>query len=110
MSRIMRIIVFFDLPVKTKKDRKNYDEFRKFLLYDGYYQLQLSVYGRLCGSLDRVETHLRKLKANLPPKGSVRCMIVTEKQYASMEILVGEKKPEENSQQTEQLPFGDYIF
>ncbi|MEM2272060.1 MAG: CRISPR-associated endonuclease Cas2 [Archaeoglobaceae archaeon] len=105
--RIMRIIVFFDLPVKKKKDRKAYAEFRRFLLNDGYDLIQYSVYARLCGGLDRVETHLRRLKRNLPPKGNVRCMIVTEKQYASMMVLVGEKTLSEKICETPNLPFGD---
>jgi CRISPR-associated protein Cas2 len=91
MYRFMRILVFFDLPVKKKKDRKIYTQFRKFLLQDGYEQIQYSVYARLCVGLDRVETHLNRLKRNLPPKGNVRCMVVTEKQYASMMVLVGER-------------------
>lgn len=44
----MRVIVFFDLPTVTKKDKKIAAEFRKFLLQDGYYMLQWSVYSRVC--------------------------------------------------------------
>jgi CRISPR-associated protein Cas2 len=110
MARLMRLLVFFDLPVKTKKDKQNYIEFRRFLLRDGYYQIQYSVYGRICGGLDRVETHLMRLRANLPPKGSVRCMVVTEKQYASIEILVGQEAPEEKTCAYEQPTLGDFIF
>lgn len=40
----MRIIVFFDLPVVNKKERKVYAQFRKFLLKDGYDMVQYSVY------------------------------------------------------------------
>lgn len=110
MYRYMRIIVFFDLPVKKKKERKIYVNFRKFLLNEGYEQLQYSVYVRFCGGLDRVETHLNRLRRNLPPKGNVRCMVVTEKQYASMMILVGEKTTHEKLLNQSQLPFGDIVF
>lgn len=105
MSRLMRIIVFFDLPVKSKKDKRNYSRFHGFLLKQGYYLIQFSVYGRVCGGQDRLDMHLGRLKSNLPPKGSVRCMIVTEKQYASMLVLVGEERPEEKVQGYEQLTF-----
>ena len=37
--RYMRLIVFFDLPVQTAKQRKDYRLFRKFLLKDGYLHL-----------------------------------------------------------------------
>ncbi len=105
MSRLMRLIVFFDLPVKKKRDRRAYAQFRKFLLRDGYYPIQFSVYGRVCGGLDRAEAHLARLKAHLPPKGSVRCMMVTEKQYASIEILLGPQHLEEKRCEYEQLTF-----
>ncbi len=32
---------------------------------------------------------MQRLVANLPPDGSVRVLTVTEKQYASMKLLVG---------------------
>lgn len=86
----MRIIVFFDLPVTTKKDRKMYASFRKFLLKDGYSMLQFSVYSRITQNHDDSKKHLERLKKNLPPKGSVRAMQVTEKQYQSIDILVGD--------------------
>jgi len=105
MSRLMRLIVFFDLPVKTKKDKKAYRTFHSFLVKQGYHLIQYSVYGRVCGGLDRLETQLARLRANVPPKGSVRCMTVTEKQYASIEILVGEHRREEKTQAYEQLTF-----
>jgi CRISPR-associated protein Cas2 len=45
--RFMRILVFFDLPVVSKEDRKVYGQFRKFLIQDGYDMLQFSVYCRI---------------------------------------------------------------
>ena len=35
-DRIMRTIVFFDLPNIYAKDRRNYQLFRKFLLNEGF--------------------------------------------------------------------------
>ncbi|WP_374494074.1 hypothetical protein [Brachymonas sp.] len=32
---------------------------------------------------------MKRLLANLPPEGSVRMLSVTEKQFASMKLLVG---------------------
>lgn len=85
----MRILVFFDLPTLTKADKRAYTLFRRFLLQDGYDMLQWSVYSRIVNGEDAVKKHQKKLIAHLPKKGSVRCMKVSEKQYASMEILVG---------------------
>ena len=85
----MRMLVFFDLPVTTKADRKAYTQFRKFLVNDGYDMLQFSVYGRIVANRDAEEKHYARVVANLPPEGSVRVLTVTEKQYASMKILIG---------------------
>lgn len=94
-ERFMRIIVFFDLPTLTKRDRKNATRFRNFLIKDGYIMLQLSVYSRICKGQDNVDKHAQRLKFMTPPKGSVRLLMVTEKQYTSMEIIVGIEKKEE---------------
>ena len=98
-------MVFYDLPVVSKADRKRYAKFHKFLLRDGYDMLQFSVYGRICSGQESVDKHLARLKANLPPKGSVRSMQVTEKQFAEIRVLVGEKKTKEDRKFAEQLSF-----
>lgn len=35
--RFMRVLVFFDLPVQTSEDMKNYRLFRKTLLKNGFF-------------------------------------------------------------------------
>lgn len=89
MNKYMRILVLFDLPVKTKSERKAATKFRKFLLNDGYYMVQYSVYARICNGPDAVEKHRLRAKANLPANGSIRMLVVTEKQYESIDILLG---------------------
>ena len=37
--RIMWVMVFFDLPTETKKDRKIYTDFRKKMMKDGFYHV-----------------------------------------------------------------------
>lgn len=88
-ERYMRILVFFDLPVKTKAERRRASRFRTDLINDGYIMLQLSVYSRICKGEDTVEKHKKRLKSLVPEAGSIRVLSVTEKQYASMDILVG---------------------
>lgn len=85
----MRVLVFFDLPVVSKANRRAYTLFRRFLLNDGYDMIQYSVYGRILNGRDAAEKHMMRLIANLPPEGSVRVLTVTEKQFASMKLLVG---------------------
>lgn len=93
----MRLIVLFDLPVKAKTDRRTYQQFHQFLVKDGYTMMQFSVYSRITNGLDGLQKHLARLRANLPGKGSVRAMTVTEKQYASMLFLVGEPTIQEKT-------------
>ena len=93
--RYMWLMVFFDLPVKTKPERKAATGFRNFLLKDGYIMLQFSVYARLCRGKGGVEKHLERLTSNLPPKGGIRALQVTDRQYSRMKLLLGRRKIEE---------------
>ncbi|RAL26735.1 CRISPR-associated endonuclease Cas2 [Thermoflavimicrobium daqui] len=99
----MRILVFFDLPVARKSDRKQYAKFRKYLLNDGYDMIQYSVYCRICNGNDGMQKYLERLNRNLPPKGSVRVLTITDKQYARMKLLVGLPTPTEKKLNSTQL-------
>jgi CRISPR-associated protein Cas2 len=88
--RIVWLFVFFDLPVGTKIERRVATRFRNFLKDDGYMMLQLSVYARVCRGDEAADKHLQRVTKNLPKKGSVRCLQVTDKQYGRMRLLVGE--------------------
>lgn len=102
-AQFMRIIVFFDLPVTTKAKMRAANQFRQFLLKDGYQMLQLSIYTRIVRGRDSLVKHHKRLKENLPEEGSIRCLEVTEKQFAGMEILLGEKKSQEKMVNAEQF-------
>ncbi|MGB4118484.1 MAG: CRISPR-associated endonuclease Cas2 [Polaromonas sp.] len=82
-------MVFFDLPMVTKTEKRAYTLFRRFLLNDGYDMIQFSIYGRILNGSDAEEKHMKRLLVNLPPEGSIRVLTVTEKQYAGMKLLVG---------------------
>ena len=99
----MRLLVFFDLPVKTKTQRRVATAFRNFLLKDGYYMVQFSVYARICNGHDAVEKHKQRLRQSIPNNGSVRALVVTERQYESIDILVGKWLPEDEPASGEQL-------
>lgn len=94
-ERYMWMIVFFDLPVGSRGERRAAGQFRNFLRRDGYDMLQLSVYARPCRGEAGRQKHEARLKANLPKKGSVRCLTVTEMQYGRMSFLVGNKSSQE---------------
>lgn len=60
--RIMWVMVFFDLPTDTKKERKNAALFRKRLIEDGFVMFQFSIYMRHCPSYENAQTHIRRVK------------------------------------------------
>lgn len=101
MNKFMRIIVFFDLPVVTAKERKAATKFRNFLVKDGYHMVQWSVYSRICNGTDSIAMHKSRLNQNLPEKGSIRMLTLTEKQYESIEVLLGQKTFDDTSESTE---------
>jgi len=88
----MRMLVFFDLPTLTNENKRNYRAFRKLLIKNGFIMLQESVYCKLL-TTPSVENSARKLiRSNRPPEGLVQILVVTEKQFAKMEFIVGESK------------------
>lgn len=81
----------FDLPTRSKKNRKDAIKFRSFLLKNGFDMVQFSIYMRICRGRECVETYMRRVKQNSPKKGSVRLLAVPNSFYERMEIIVGDK-------------------
>jgi CRISPR-associated protein Cas2 len=90
--QIMWVIVFFDLPTDTARDRKRYADFRKMLLQDGYAMFQYSIYVRHCSSRENAEVHVQRVKRGLPEHGHIVVLCITDKQFGMMEIFYGKKK------------------
>jgi len=90
LFRIMRLIVMFDLPVNTSKQRRDYTRFRKFLIKNGYAMMQYSVYSKIILNHSVLNFQKDLLKQNVPPKGYVETLVITEKQYTNIEMIVGE--------------------
>lgn len=92
--REMRVFVMFDLPIGTAEERRAYTKFRKFLMKNGFIMMQWSIYSKLCLNSSAVKATYEKVKKSVPSKGIVQLMVVTEKQYASIEYLTGESSSE----------------
>ena len=90
----MWIMVLFDLPTETKTDRKNYAEFRKKMLQDGFTMFQFSAYLRHCPSRENADVHLKRIQKSLPPNGHVGILTITDKQFGMMQIFYGKKEKE----------------
>lgn len=84
--------MFFDLPVTTPAGRRQYMNFRKFLVKDGFFMMQESVYCKLANNQSSANAIIDQVKRNHPDQGLVQVLTVTEKQYANMEMIVGDRK------------------
>ena len=81
----------FDLPVETKQQVRTYTRFRKMLIEEGFLMMQYSIYLKSCINIDAARYTVNVVKSHLPKEGHVRALIITEKQFEKMQILVGEE-------------------
>jgi len=92
--RIMWVLVLFDLPTETKKEKKAYSDFRKKLINDGFTMFQFSIYLRHCASRENSEVHIQRVKNSLPEFGNIGILCITDKQFGQMELYQGKKVKE----------------
>lgn len=90
----MRVMVFFDLPVQTSTDRSNYAQFHKHLVKSGFIMMQESVYCKLALNMSAANAIMESIRQHKPPAGLVQMLVITEKQFARMEFVVGESHSE----------------
>lgn len=88
----MRILLFFDLPMLTSKEQKAYRTFIKIIKKEGFYMLQESVYIKLAINQQVVDSVKNKIKKSLPDNGSIMLLSITEKQFSSIDFMLGENK------------------
>lgn len=88
----MRLLVFFDLPVETAHQRKQYRQFRKYLINEGYLMLQESVYAKLVINEGAAGAAVMRLRKHRPPNGLVQVLKITEKQFSTMEYITGNRE------------------
>ncbi len=89
-DRIMRTIVFFDLPNIYAKDKRNYLLFRKFLLNEGFIMMKESVYSKIVMNSQQSKFLIERLRKKAPKKGLIQVLTITEKQYSQIEYIIGE--------------------
>lgn len=95
--RVMWILVFFDLPTETKKERKAASDFRNKLQKDGFTMFQFSIYIRHCASAENTDVHVRRIKSFLPESGKVGILRITDKQFGDIELFYGKKVQKTNA-------------
>jgi CRISPR-associated protein Cas2 len=90
--QILWVLVFFDLPTETKKERSVAAKFRKDILSDGFAMFQFSIYVRHCSSRENADVHINRTKRILPEKGNIGILTITDKQFGMMELFYGKKE------------------
>ena len=88
--RYMRVVVLFDMPVDTLDQRREYRQFRKHLIRDGFIMMQQSVYTKLALNQTAATAIKARVRKNKPKFGIVQMIALTEKQFSAMESVVGE--------------------
>ncbi|MEI6521303.1 MAG: CRISPR-associated endonuclease Cas2 [bacterium] len=86
----MRVLVIFDLPTITLSDRREYTIFRKFLIKSGFIMMQESVYSKLALNMTAAEVVMNSVRKSSPSAGLVQMLVMTEKQFSRIELVVGE--------------------
>jgi CRISPR-associated protein Cas2 len=86
------VLVLFDLPTETKKERKAASDFRTKLVKDGFTMFQFSIYLRHCASRENADVHIKRVKKLLPEKGYVGILCITDKQFGAMELFYCKKE------------------
>lgn len=113
--RMGLLLVMFDLPIDTARERKLAHQFREHLIDGGYLMLQYSVYvkpGVTWDSKERCVNYLRQIN---PGTGDIRCIFITDAQWMKMDIIserkkrIGKKKRriDDHKDIAEQLQFWD---
>ena len=101
--KLMWFLVAFDIPVLTKKQRKQAAKFRKELLGEGYIMLQFSVYIKPIPSMQHRQPLINKLRKSLPEEADIKVITITDKQYAEIIHLSGTKQKEPKIPKIRQL-------
>ena len=94
--RLMWMMVLFDLPVLTKRERRAATRFREFLLDQGFDRCQLSVYLRFCAGKEQAQVYTKRVQAALPEAGNVQIVYFTDKQYENIVSFDGPRRRAKN--------------
>ncbi|MCH4228437.1 MAG: CRISPR-associated endonuclease Cas2 [Bacilli bacterium] len=84
------MILFFDLPSVTDDDKRLYRHFVKDIQKEGFVMMQESVYLKLSMTQMIVDSTMTRLRKLVPSEGMISVLVVTEKQFATIEHLIGE--------------------
>lgn len=82
--KLMWMMVMFDLPTETKRQRKSASRFRTFLQKLGFERVQFSVYMQPTGTLENSQKFINMIVDNCPDVGDVNILFLTDKQLSKI--------------------------
>jgi len=88
----MWVLVLYDLPTDTKKERAAAAKFRKNIMADGFTMFQFSIYVRNCASMENAFVHINRVKSLLPDFGHVGILCITDKQFGNIQLFYCKKE------------------
>lgn len=94
--RLMWMMVLFDLPTLTAKERRAANKFRNFLLDQGFERCQYSVYLRFCAGKEQSQVYSNRIQKALPESGNVQILCFTDKQYENIVNFQGTRRQPAN--------------
>ena len=91
----MRVLLCFDLPMEEKDEKREYVQFRKHIIKNGYIMIQYSLYMKYINTQSKFEQEYKRILKIVPKGGNVRMFYLTEKQYSEMKYLSGSRTTNE---------------
>ncbi len=93
--RHMQLLLMFDLPVDTIEQRRIYSRFHQKLIKNGFIMIQYSIYSRFCLNDTEAKKYINRFSENIPSRGNIRILKITDNQYRNMILLSGERTEQE---------------
>lgn len=85
------ILLFYDIPNKTKEENSKYLKFNKYIKSIGFVMIQESVYAKKVKNKARYKTIKRDVTIISPPRSNIRSVLITERVFDEFELLSGEQ-------------------
>lgn len=88
---MIRILVMYDLPSVTTKQKLIANKFRQNVVSQGFLMLTESIYTRCMRSSKNSAILLKNLKKRAPKEGNVHWLVLPEKIFEKMVYITGTK-------------------
>lgn len=91
MAEPVWLMVMYDLPTRTKQQRRNAQVYREMILNEGFDMVQLSVYVKYIPNATGARPVYMALKNTVPADGLVRMIRLSDEQWAQQHRFFGLK-------------------